>query len=53
MGHSFRLHIPEPLFWVVMLLIAGVVWSLSPDQSRRRAELAESRDLLESSGRIE
>jgi YkoY family integral membrane protein len=48
---QFAIHIPEPLFWVVMLLIAGVSLFVQP---RARAgggsELAETRDLLDSSG---
>ena len=44
-------HIPEPLFWVVMLLIAGASLVLRP-QARpgAEAELAKTRDLLDSSG---
>jgi YkoY family integral membrane protein len=47
---QFAIHIPEPLFWVVMLLIAGVSLFVQP---RARpgggSELAETRDLLDSS----
>jgi YkoY family integral membrane protein len=42
-------HIPEPLFWVVMLLIAGASLVVKP-RARPGAEtdLAETRDLLDS-----
>lgn len=46
-------HIPEPLFWVVVLLIAGVSLVIKP-QARpgAEAELAETRDLLDSTGEV-
>jgi YkoY family integral membrane protein len=45
------IHIPEPLFWVVMLVIAGVSLVIRPRARPGVAtELAETRDLLDSTG---
>jgi YkoY family integral membrane protein len=45
---GFSLHIPELLFWVVMLLIAGISLVVKPrPRPGAHAELAETRDLLE------
>jgi YkoY family integral membrane protein len=42
-------HIPEPLFWVVMLLIAGASLVVKPrPRPGAETELAETRDLLDS-----
>jgi YkoY family integral membrane protein len=44
----FALHIPEPLFWVVMLLIAAVSIAQKPRaRPGTESELAETRDLLD------
>jgi YkoY family integral membrane protein len=42
-------HIPEPLFWVVMLLIAAVSLGIKPRArlAAESSELAETRDLLD------
>jgi YkoY family integral membrane protein len=50
-GKYVGFHIPEPLFWVVMLLIAGVSLVVRP-RARRGSEtdLAQSLDLLDSTG---
>jgi predicted tellurium resistance membrane protein TerC len=41
-------HIPEPLFWVVMLLIAAVSLVIKPRaRPGTESELAETRDLLD------
>ena len=46
-------HIPEPLFWVVMLLIAGASLVVKPRaRPGAEAELAETRDLLESARKL-
>jgi len=46
-------HIPEPLFWVVMLLIAGASLVMKPQaRPRTESELAETRDLLDSTGEV-
>ena len=45
------IHIPEPLFWVVMLLIAGASLVITPRAiPGAETELAKTRDLLDSSG---
>lgn len=45
-GEFLGFHIPEPLFWLVMLLIAGVSLVIKPRaKPRSDAELAESLDL--------
>lgn len=47
-GHLLGFHIPEPLFWAVMLLIAGVSLVVKPrPKSHSETERAASLDLLD------
>jgi YkoY family integral membrane protein len=50
-GEYIGFHIPEPLFWIVMIGIAGVSLVVKPRARRSsEAQLAESLDLLDSTG---
>ncbi len=46
-GHLLGFHIPEPLFWSVMLLIAGVSLVVKPRPKSHETERAASLDLLD------
>jgi YkoY family integral membrane protein len=50
-GKYIDFHIPEPLFWIVMLGIAGVSLIVKPrGKTGRQSGVSESMDLLDSAG---